>query len=659
MTLDLPSNAPIGQVAGALGRAWKKNQYGWEVAPEYEVYSFDQNGDWYRQPLWPQLPTLLPSEQKIVGLWAVFPNSPSFDVPNTMEFWAEGAFVIDYGDGTVQSYASNAQTTHTYDFDDVNLLDVTVTLDGTTNSVVKNGHGYSNGMIIRFYRMSGITGLTEELSYYVINASVNSFQLASSLSGNTAIDFTGTGSASVFDYKIALVTITPDTGADLTKVSFANNTAKATQAVSFLDLAISVPEIVTITLSRADMSPVPLNVSPNFSDVTGTHMHWYCLERLRILDLGDTGCSSGLYTYLFNRLQFLEYHFPTSRTLFTQYGYLGGHSAQTILIYNTSQITVAENLFAETPRLKYINDYLNFANATYLGYLFNFSNITKFGTIYAPIAFIDNLTYIGALNIYIEHLECDSFYIESDYGLHVRVHINYLKLNTTYPSNITSGTAATIIADTVDVPFAEFLRLDGLVYARVINAPLCTNINDFLRNVSGVWAEGGAVELNTAPLISIEGAFANVLGPVVPKLNLASEVIATNFLSGIGFTTYETFADIIASGSVLLDPGNTFSGSSTRKLPTIRAGVNPSVGNLSFNSGAVDDLSSVEVVGPVNIDLSYTTNLTGASLNAFFTDLPDLAPGVNFDITLTGCPALLDPALDTTIATNKGWNILI
>lgn len=70
------------------------------------------NGEavWTRPADWLALPAVLPSEQKFVGLHAVFPES------NFCSLSAAGAFTVDWGDGVVENFAADATASHLYDY---------------------------------------------------------------------------------------------------------------------------------------------------------------------------------------------------------------------------------------------------------------------------------------------------------------------------------------------------------------------------------------------------------------------------------------------------------------------------------------------------------------------------------------------------------------
>ena len=67
--------------------------------------------DWVRPADWLAMPTVTSSEQKFVGLHAVWPNDANF-----VSLRCQGDYTIDWGDGTVENFASNVQANHTYTY---------------------------------------------------------------------------------------------------------------------------------------------------------------------------------------------------------------------------------------------------------------------------------------------------------------------------------------------------------------------------------------------------------------------------------------------------------------------------------------------------------------------------------------------------------------
>jgi surface protein len=71
-------------------------------------------GSWSR-PDWLPLPAVANTEQKFVGLHAVWPQS------NFLALSAAGAYTVDWGDGVVENFASGVTAQHIYDFNNAAL----------------------------------------------------------------------------------------------------------------------------------------------------------------------------------------------------------------------------------------------------------------------------------------------------------------------------------------------------------------------------------------------------------------------------------------------------------------------------------------------------------------------------------------------------------
>ena len=65
--------------------------------------------DWVRPSDWLALPTVGSSEQKFVGLVAVFDTDSNY-----LAFTCAGAYTVDWGDGTVENIATNTKAQHQY-----------------------------------------------------------------------------------------------------------------------------------------------------------------------------------------------------------------------------------------------------------------------------------------------------------------------------------------------------------------------------------------------------------------------------------------------------------------------------------------------------------------------------------------------------------------
>jgi surface protein len=72
--------------------------------------SLQSGQPWVRNPQWLALPTVLPTDQKFVGLYAIFPLS------NFIALVAAGDYTVDWGDGVTENFASGVVAYHEYDY---------------------------------------------------------------------------------------------------------------------------------------------------------------------------------------------------------------------------------------------------------------------------------------------------------------------------------------------------------------------------------------------------------------------------------------------------------------------------------------------------------------------------------------------------------------
>jgi hypothetical protein len=245
---------------------------------------------WLPNPAWPTFTIPGPTEQKIVGLYAVRPGFGSTKGGNFFAFLAQGNYTIDYGDGTVTNYVSNTQANYEFDFNNPQLsgTDAPVTFSVATNTVNRTAHGLKNGAKIRFYNLIGTTGINSYRLYYVINAAPDNFQV-SETAGGGVVDLSGAdGSATLLPYKIAVVTITPQPGQNLTVVNFFQKHGSVVvrngYKTGWLDIEMSIPQCSGTELLISGPGTAPVN-----------HV---LLERVNIISVGALTSANSLFSGL-------------------------------------------------------------------------------------------------------------------------------------------------------------------------------------------------------------------------------------------------------------------------------------------------------------------------------------------------------------------------
>lgn len=119
---------------------------------------------------------------------------------------ATAKFVLQ--DGTSVSNIASLTNGFTQVASRATALGGPVTFNATNETVTKVGHGYANGTAIKFVNILTTTGITENTTYYVKNATADTFQISATLNG-TVLPLTNNGSATLYtansDYIVELL----------------------------------------------------------------------------------------------------------------------------------------------------------------------------------------------------------------------------------------------------------------------------------------------------------------------------------------------------------------------------------------------------------------------------------------------------------------------
>ena len=312
---------------------------------------------WVRDPSLPEIEAN-PGDNKVVGLYAVWPGVDATDPGgNFFAMQNAGNYTIDYGDGTTTNYNSNVIAYYEYDFNNPALdgSDAPVTFIAATNTVTRTAHGYENGAIVRFYRISDTTGISEAQQYYVINKTVDSFQVSLTENG-PAVDLLVNGSASLLQYKVAIVTITPQVGSTLTSLNFKvfHNKISLTLGYStgWLDIAIAGADIASLTIAAGfftnvvhyNLQRVRLNQLGNITDFSYL---FYNLSSLQHVEIADTIATVTDMTGMFRECYALATVplFDTSNVTNMSSMFENCYSLTTVPLFNTSNVTNMDSMF--------------------------------------------------------------------------------------------------------------------------------------------------------------------------------------------------------------------------------------------------------------------------------------------------------------------------
>ena len=226
---------------------------------------------WKRSPSWVALPSVISTDEKFVGLYAVWPDS------NYVALTAAGNYNIDFGDGSAsQNIATGVQVNYQILYSAASLVgtEKPVTFTASTSLVTRNSHGYVNGDQVQFWNIVTTTGINQAQTYYVINATTNTFQFSTVVNGAVST-FTNDGTGSLLPYRQAIITVTPQAGQTLTALNLnIKNTATGLitgYSTGWLDIALSMPNC---TASGLVISASTQNVKHGYLQIVVHHLHW-------------------------------------------------------------------------------------------------------------------------------------------------------------------------------------------------------------------------------------------------------------------------------------------------------------------------------------------------------------------------------------------------
>src|SRR5574337_925638 len=331
---------------------------------------------WVRHPAWATLPTITSSDSKVAGLHAVWPES------NFLALTCAGNYTVDWGDGNVENFSSGVTAYHQYDYTNAALANTNgpVTFTDAGDLVNRTAHGFSNGQRVAFFNIATTTGIAEGVTYYVINASANSFQIATS-PGGSAVALTNDGSGTLLPYKQAVVVITPN-GGTLTQVNLNvkhNQTGLQKYCSGWLELLIGGKDFNTtgITIGSTSgtnnlnyyqlqkVSAVSFGSQVNltymlndcralrtvdFGDSTAnvtsmSYMFYYCTTLLVVppFNMSSVDVLGGMFQYCSALVAAGPFHIPSATSAYQMFS--GCNALTTVSLSGTSSLTDASYMF--------------------------------------------------------------------------------------------------------------------------------------------------------------------------------------------------------------------------------------------------------------------------------------------------------------------------
>jgi len=573
---------------------------------------------WERNKAWPTLTEPSSSEEKLVGLYAVFPGDGTGTGGNWFAVTFQGNYTVDFGDGTSVNTNSNTATYKSYDFNDGDLYDATVTFTDTGDLVTRNSHGYVDGDTVSFYRISSTTGISEGQTYYVISATTNTFQISNTF-GGSAVALTTDGSASLLPYKIATVTVTPQTGQNLTTVDLSskhNETGLVDgYGTGWLDIAFSVPNATSIS------------ISPSSSNIKHSR-----LERFNLIAAGNfTSCGSWFSRC--SRLREVIIPFDATSSVTSMSSMFNNcYSLTSVPLFDTSSVTNMSFMFSSCKPLRSVP-------------LFDTSSVTNMSGMFSGC---NSLTSVPLF----------------DTSLVTSISSMFSTCNslTTVPlfntSLVTSmGTMFNNCSSLVSVPLFDtssvtsmgtmFSGCSSLVSVPLFDTSSVTSMSSMFQNCSSLLS---VPLFDTSSVTSMSSMFNGCNSLIsVPLFNTSlvtsMRFMFSNCLSLLSVPLFDT--------SLVTNTSGMFSGcNSLNSIPAFDVSSVTSSSNFSSMFSSCNSVSRIEATG-FNYTFSVSNNnLSSAALDEIYTNLPTV---VGQTITVSGNYGVNGD--DPTIATAKGWTV--
>lgn len=310
-------------------------------SPEAKQYNQSAQ-QWFRNPSWPALPAVAATDQKCVGLFAVFDTGSTDN--NQVSVKCSGNYSVDWGDGAgAVNYSATAVATKNYSFSTASLANTNapVTFTDSGDLVTRSNHGFQNGMVVTFASITTTTGINAGAPYYVINATTNTFQLALE-PFTSAVALTNDGTGYLLPYKIATIIITPQAGQNLTSVNFAQttNSNPSTKEDSWLELTCSCPNATVFQIS----------------DSAGTCIH-PLLEQAQILSVGACTSFNGMFYGCYSLRSVPIFAVPQSGTYSFAYTFMNCYKLEDAPYIDTSRATSLVSFFNTCNCLRTCPDY--------------------------------------------------------------------------------------------------------------------------------------------------------------------------------------------------------------------------------------------------------------------------------------------------------------
>ena len=603
---------------------------------------------WVRNPQWLTLPTVLSSEQKMVGLHAIFPSS------NFLALVAAGDYTVNWGDGVTENFTANTVAYHEYDY-------TNAAFNGTLTDA-----GYKQA-IVTVTPQAG-----QSLTYLNLNQKHNQTNLQAYASG--FLDIT-VSSANLTDLRVG-VNIPSSTAGDinfslLEQFNLVNSNCKQLNSlfanarrlqniVNFVTSAES-PIIANVTYTDVgDVFTLPAHgfvngnslvfKSATTADISFFSVYYVINATLNTFQLSTTyaGSSisltadgSGVVAYgTTSRFMFFNCFllktlplFDTVNVVATQSMFSTCTALTTVPPFNTINVVNMSSMFQNcaalitvplfnTVNVVNIQDMFNSCLILQSVPLFNTVNVTNFTQMFsgcAALEFVPLFNTSNAENLFNWFLGCRSLKTVPLFNTSKVTTMGQMFQNCTALLTVPLFNTANVTS--MGVMFRDCASLQSVPLFNTANV---TNMGSMFN---------GCRSLKTVPLFN--------------TVNVTSSLNAT-FFNCTALVTVPLF-----NTANVTNMGNMFNGCSN--LSNVPGLVTTSVTSPTSFANMFSNCSSLTRIEAKNFRFSFSVancKLSATALNEIYTNLPTVT-GQTITVSGNYGTATDDP----TIATAKGWTV--
>jgi len=262
--------------------------------------------------------------------------------------------------------ASGVTAEHSFDYSDCDDNDIgkidaedCVFID-TNDLITISNHTYKNGEVISFSEINSTTGISVATRYYVINPTINTFQISDALEGTVkSLTTNGTGKIYRCKYRQAVIHITrQNSGNDITAINFNLKHSSLSVEISsnWLDICLSAPNLASLKIMGS----------------TSNVQHGI-LEKFNAVSLGAITDFSCMFSFC---VSLQDVWLDTSSGTDFSLMFSECYSLQTIPLLNTSNAIGFGEMFYKCHSLKSV-PLFNTSNASNFDFMFQYCTSLK------------------------------------------------------------------------------------------------------------------------------------------------------------------------------------------------------------------------------------------------------------------------------------------